>query len=197
MKVIGITGGVGAGKSTVLNILEQEYGAYILEADRTAHRLMEPGQPVYESIRKAFPGDILDTDGRICRERLGTLVFHDPEALSRLNGIVHPAVKDDILRAIEACRRQTTVPYFVIEAALLIEDGYAAVCDELWYVYAPEELRRERLMKNRGYTAKKCESIMKNQGSDSFYRRYCSHIIENGATLSDAKKQIEELLKNP
>lgn len=195
MRVIGITGGIGAGKSTVLSVLKNDYQAYILEADKAAHLLMEPGQPVYQKILTAFPEILPDVSGRIDRNHLSTLVFQQPDRLKQLNRIVHPAVKTYILDQISICRSEETVEYFVIEAALLIEDGYTAICDEIWYVYASDTLRTERLMQSRGYSREKCEQIMHNQASDSFYRSHCTHTIENQSSISDTKKQIQELLK--
>lgn len=197
MKIIGITGGIGAGKSTILSILKQEYQAHVLEADQAAHLLMQPGQSAYKRIVTAFTTDILDADGTIQRGKMAELVFQNPSKLEQLNQIVHPEVKRYIWGEIETCRSGGETQIFVIEAALLIEDGYTEICDELWYVYAPEELRIQRLMESRGYSREKCENIMKNQSSDGFYRRHCNRVIRNDASYKDIKKQVEELLKNP
>lgn len=195
MRIIGITGGIGAGKTTVLTLLEQVYHAYILEADQAAHQLMEPGQTAYQQITEVFPAYILDTEGRINRRKLGELVFRSPEWLERLNHIVHPEVKRYIQETISRCLLAGNVDYFVIEAALLIEDGYTSICDEIWYIYAPRELRIQRLMQDRGYSRERCEQVMENQAEDSFYRDHCSYVIENQGGVSDIKKQIQELLK--
>ena len=196
MRIIGITGGIGAGKSTVLTLLEQDYHAYILEADKVAHVLMEPGQPAFQQIVEVFSEQLLDAEGRIDRGRLGELVFRSPEWLERLNHIVHPEVKRYILEAISRCRQTGDVDYFVIEAALLIEDGYTAICDEIWYIHVPRELRLQRLMLGRGRSREHWERVMENQAADSFYRDHCSRVIENQGSISDIKKQIRELLKN-
>ncbi|MCM1494276.1 MAG: dephospho-CoA kinase [Bacteroides sp.] len=196
MKIIGITGGIGAGKSTVLSILKEDYQAYVLEADRVAHAVMEPGQRAYTRIVGAFTDAILDAEGRIHRGRLADVVFQNPDGLKQLNEIVHPEVKGWILDAIQSCRQAVAPPLFIIEAALLIEDGYEEICDELWYIYAPEEVRIRRLMKSRKYSREKCMAIMGNQSPDAFYRSHCTHIIENYHSLENTKKQLEELLKN-
>ena len=128
MRIIGITGGIGSGKSTVLNLLEENYSAYIVETDKLAHYLMEPGQTAYEKIVDAFGTDILAEDGKINRAILGNIVFQEEAALNTLNGIVHPAVKEYILHDIEQ-KKQEQVSIYVIESALLIEDGYKAICD--------------------------------------------------------------------
>lgn len=195
MKVIGITGGIGAGKSTILSILEEQYHAYVLEADQVAHNLMEPGQRAYQRIVEFFTEAVLDTNGSIHRGRLAEEVFQNPEGLTALNAIVHPEVKDFILKTIQKCRESGEVHIFVIEAALLIEDGYKEICDELWYIYAPEEVRVRRLMEARKYSLEKCESIIRNQAGDEFYRSHCTRLIENYHSLENTKKQLEELLK--
>lgn len=196
MKIIGVTGGIGAGKSTVLSILKQDYQGYVLEADRVAHSLMEPGQAAYRQIVSAFSASILDGQGKIQREKMAELVFRSPERLEQLNQIVHPEVKYFIQTAIQECRQAGTVSLFVIEAALLIEDGYQEICDELWYIYAPEAVRISRLMQERQYTREKCLAVMGNQASDEFYRSHCTRMIENYHSLENTKKQIEDLLKN-
>lgn len=196
MKIIGVTGGIGAGKSTVLSILQQEYHAYIVESDRVAHWLMEPGQPAYEQIIDAFPEEILDSEGKIHRGKLGSRVFQSPKQLRCLNGIVHPEVKRWILDSIASCREMGNINYFIVEAALLIEDGYTEICDELWYIDAPEELRIQRLMESRGYSRERCEHVIQNQSPAAFYREHCTHVIKNDGSLEQIKKQIEELLKN-
>lgn len=195
MKIIGITGGIGAGKSTVLSILKQEYDAHVIEADKVAHDLMKPEQPAYRRIVEAFSDAILDETGEIDRAKLSTMVFHKAERLEQLNNIVHPEVKDYIQAEILHYRQMGNTAYFVIEAALLIEDGYISICDELWYIYAPDELRIKRLMESRGYSREKCEAVMRNQSSDVFYRKNCDYFIENGNDLDNTKKQIDELLK--
>lgn len=195
MKIIGITGGIGAGKSTVLSILKQEYDAHVIEADKVAHDLMKPEQPAYRRIVEAFSDAILDETGEIDRAKLSTMVFHKAERLEQLNNIVHPEVKDYIQAEIRHHRQMGNTAYFVIEAALLIEDGYTSICDELWYIYASEELRITRLMESRGYSREKCEAVMHNQSTDAFYRKHCDYCIENGNDLDNTKKQIDELLK--
>ncbi len=195
MQIIGITGGIGAGKSTVLRILETEYNAFIVEADKLAHQLMEPGQNAYKRIVEAFGTDILDEDGKIFRPTLSAKVFSDEQKLNRLNGIVHPEVKQWIQAEIQRRENDGVTRYFVIEAALLIEDGYQSICDEIWYIYAPEEVRIQRLMESRGFSLEKCQSIIRNQSADAFYRENSTFVIENGAMIQDTQKQIEELLK--
>lgn len=194
MKIIGITGGIGTGKSTVLNFLKQEYNAYIVEADRLAHELMLPGEEAYRQITDIFGTAILSTDGTIDRNSLGTIVFGDAEALRKLNAVIHPAVKQYILQDIEARKKEGNVKYYVIEAALLIEDGYKTICDELWYIYTEREERIRRLIAGRGGSREKWENVIGNQSSDDYYRTNCDYVIDNGRGFEYTINIVKELL---
>lgn len=194
MKIIGITGGIGTGKSTVLNLLKQEYNAYIVEADRLAHELMRPGEAAYHQITDIFGTDILSTDGTIDRNRLGTIVFRDAEALRKLNAVIHPAVKQHILQDIEAKKKEGNAQYYVIEAALLIEDGYKTICDELWYIYTEREERIRRLIAGRGGSREKWEHVIGNQSSDDYYRMNCDYVVDNGRGFEYTINIVKELL---
>lgn len=193
MRIIGITGGIGTGKSTVLHLLKEEYNAYIVEADKLAHDLMEPGQTAYKRIVNAFGKDILCTDGRIDRKILGNIVFQNKNALDRLNGIVHPEVKEYILRDIKQ-KKKEDLSLYVIEAALLIEDGYRSVCDELWYIYVEKEERIRRLLCGRGGSREKWEQIINSQSTESYYRAHCDAVIDNGNNLKITADIVKELL---
>ncbi len=194
MRIIGITGGIGTGKSTILAILEKEYQAHIVETDKLAHKLMSPGEIAYNKIVEIFGTDILQDDKTIDRGKLGGIVFRDEEKLQQLNAIVHPAVKQYILRDIEEKRQNGQVSYYVIEAALLIEDGYKAICDEMWYIYTSQKLRVERLLKGRGGTEEKWLQVIRNQSSEEFYREHCDVMIDNGESVGKTAETIKELL---
>lgn len=194
MRIIGITGGIGTGKSTVLHLLEQEYQAYIVETDKLAHELMMPGNTTYKKIIEYFGTDILSEDGSIDRGKLGSIVFRDERELEELNHIVHPAVKQYILEDIRRKKAEGQVAIYVIEAALLIEDGYKEICDELWYIYVQKEERIRRLINGRGGTREKWESIIANQSSEEFYKKYCDTIVENGESVQKTADIIRDLL---
>lgn len=194
MRIIGITGGIGTGKSTVLHIMEQETGVYIVETDRLAHTLMEPGQKAYEKIVETFGTQILLEDRTIDRTGLGRVVFGDAGKLEQLNAIVHPAVKEYIIADIEAKRKSGVVDFYVIEAALLIEDGYKAICDELWYIYVDREERIRRLIAGRGGDRAKYESVMENQATEEYYIANCDVVIHNEESLEKTANIVKELL---
>lgn len=139
--ILGITGGVGSGKSTVLKYLEKKYYAFIIEADLVARYIMEPGHGVYEQVLEAFPEIKLDENGRIDRAHFAGIVFRDKEKLTLLNAIVHPGVKEEIKNLIAQVQEEDLKRMVVVEAALLIEDGYKEICDEIWYVFCEQEER--------------------------------------------------------
>lgn len=197
MKFIGITGGVGSGKSTILAYLRENYRVRTLIADEVAHEIMQPGYDCYVSLQKEFATEkIWLRSGKINRQRLADLIFSNDEKRRRLNEIVHPAVKEYILREVEKERRIGAVDYVVLEAALLIEDGYGGICDELWYVYVTEENRRQRLVEGRGYSPEKVESIFAAQLPEGEYRRYCQVIIDNNGPVSQVYLQLAQLLND-
>lgn len=194
MKIIGITGGIGSGKSTVLKLLKEEYNAYIVETDVLAHKLMQRGNKTYINIVNGFGETILDENKEIDRAVLGTLVFQHEEKLKLLNSIVHPDVKQYIRSDIDAKKQQGKVDLYIIEAALLIEDGYKEICDEIWYIYADEELRIKRLLNSRGGTRQKWLDVIRNQANDKYYRANCEHIVNNDEDFVKTSGIIKELL---
>ncbi len=193
MIVLGITGGVGSGKSRVLYDLEKNHGAYIVEADKLAHELMEPGKIIYNQIIECFGNEILSSEAPypIDRGKLGEIVFNDKNKLDKLNGISHPLVKEAIKKAIEEARREEKIKLFVIEAALLIQDGYSEICDEIWYVWVDAEERIKRLMKQRGYTREKCISMFNSQESDEYYKKYATFTINNQFDYENTSKLLK------
>jgi len=194
MKIIGITGGIGTGKSTVLNILKSEYNAYVVETDRLAHQLMEKDMPAYCKIIELFGDDILDSNNEIDRSKLGPIVFSNPDKLQQLNEIVHPAVKNYIIEDIANKKKESTISYYVIEAALLLEDGYKEICDEIWGIHVTLETRIQRLIEGRGGNREKWETVIMNQSSEEYYRENCDAIIENNGDPKETKEQLVILL---
>ena len=194
MKIIGITGGVGSGKSEVLNYLGQTYDACVIQADQVGYHLMQPGKSCYRPIVKLFGQQITTETGELDRKRIADLVFRDEKKLEELNHIVHPAVKQYIRHEIEQEREQGTSFVFV-EAALLIEDKYDEICDELWYIYTDEEIRKDRLKHSRGYSEEKIRDIMGNQLSDEEFSLHCAFEVDNSGSFEETKKQIDQRMK--
>ncbi len=194
MRVIGVTGGVGAGKSTVLSYLKERYGAKLILADEVGHQVMEPGTEAYRQVLERFGKEILDPGGRIDRKILGNLVFSDEGKRLTLNVIIHPAVKIRILEELEAARRQKE-KYAVVEAALFLEENYDRFCDDTWYIFAEERIRRERLKKSRGYTDERVSQIMARQRSHEEFLARCQYMIDNSGTPEETACQIDRRLR--
>lgn len=193
MKIIGVTGGVGAGKSTVLDILKREYGAKILMADDIGKELMEPGAACFGQVVDIFGKEITDETGRLDRKKIAGEVFRDKAALDRLNAIIHPAVRKEIEDRLNQFR-EAGARLCVIEAAILLEAGYGELCDEIWYIHADAEKRIERLMAARGYTRKKCLEIMNNQLPEETFKRSASVVISNDGSREETKEQIASFI---
>lgn len=193
MKVIGITGGVGSGKSAVLTYLNTKYGAVICQLDDVAKKLQNKGTRCYQSIIEAFGEQILAPSGELDRKVLGKIVFQNEEQLQKLNAIVHPEVKRVVQEEISK-REEELNPLFVIEAALLPTAGYEKICDEMWYIYTEESVRRERLKCSRGYTEEEITNMMRSQPEEFVFRQLCDVVLDNSGSFEETKKQIGELL---
>lgn len=196
IKVLGITGGVGAGKSTILQYLKNKYNVRVIQLDQAAHLLMEPGQPCYEKIVERFGRRILAPDETIDRKQLYQETFPDRQKVEELNKIVHPLVKEYVWEQIQMEAEAGRISFLVIEAALLLEDHYEEICDMIWYVYVDSEVRIRRLEKSRGYTPEKTSQILKNQKSDEEFRHCCQFVIDNSSDLiENTYEQIDKGLK--
>ena len=194
MKVIGITGGVGAGKSEILSYLKEHCNCRILMADRLAEELEQPGQDCYAQLLALLGREILQEDGRIDRKKMAARVFADKSLLEAVNAMIHPAVKQAILQIIRDEKEAARRDYLFIEAALLIEDGYAEIVDELWYIHTEEKVRRQRLKDSRGYTDEKIDSILREQLSEEEFYGHCHYVIENSGSLERVYEQLDKKL---
>lgn len=192
--IIGLTGGVGSGKSTVLTILQDKYKAHIIEADKIAHTLITPGHNCYDVIVKEFGAKILSEDKTIDRKVLGSIVFKDKDKLEILNQIIHPAVKTEIKIKIKLIQDNDPKAIIVIEAALLIEAGYRDVCDSFWYISTEYPIRKQRLMESRGYTEEKIKGIIDNQLSDDEFKQMCDYVIDNSNSMEETLLQVEKIM---
>lgn len=190
MKVIGITGGVGAGKSTVVGILRKYYRTEYLHCDVIAHQVMEPEGGAYPKLVRVFGEAILSEDKTVNRNKLYEEAFVKADRVEELNACVHPQVRIAVEERLKNLVEGAFDGLVLIEAALLIEAGYKEICDELWYVYAPEEVRRFRLKQNRGYTDEKVDSIMEEQASEELFFRECDFVIYNDSEQEDCEAHI-------
>ena len=195
MKVYGITGGAGTGKSEVIKMLQQNFGGCVIMSDEVARELMQKGNISYQLIVEYFGRDILMDDGEIDRKKLADHVFNNKEALEKLNSMTHPYVKDEIRKLIAEAEASGECRFVALESAILLECGYEDICDEFWYVYTKPEIRRQRMKETRKYSDEKVDSVMRNQQPDEVFFEQCSFVIKNNTTLSDVYAQLKEKLE--
>lgn len=196
MKVIGITGGVGSGKSALLHAIAKEYKCRMFFADDIANFLKEPGQSCYAPLVTLLGKAILDEAGFIDRKKMSDVIFNNAALLKIVNDIVHPAVKAYIRKSIGEEREKKQVDVVFVEAALFIEAGYKDMVDSLWYIYAHEDVRIPRLQNGRGYTLEKIHSIMDKQLQEETFRAACDVVIDNSGSLEDTMIQVRAELIN-
>ena len=195
LTVIGLTGGIGTGKSTVLDIIRDGYNAYCVDADKIAADLEKKGQHVFDCIVEHFGIEILGEDGEIDRDSLRRVVMNDPGALGWLNELIHPEVKRFILADIDKVREEGHFTYYVIEAALLIQDGYKEICDYMLNVSTARDVRIERIMASRGYDHDKALSFINNQPDEEFYRDNSDITIDNSNGREDITREVAGVFK--
>ncbi|HEU4326963.1 MAG TPA: dephospho-CoA kinase [Roseiflexaceae bacterium] len=192
--LIGLTGNIACGKSTVLALLAQR-GAAVIDADRVTHELQQPGQPVYTRIVETFGSEILVApNGPIDRRRLGAIVFTDPARLRQLEQIVHPAVRATITAWLE--QQAAAVPpgarqVAVIDAIKLLEAGWKQVCDAIWVVTCPPEQQEARLVATRGMTPEEARTRIAAQPPQAEKVTLADVVIDNGGTLEQTHAQVE------
>lgn len=195
MKFIGITGGVGAGKSEILKYIRDNYKCEIYLADEVAHEVKKKGNECYNRLVELLGVDCLEESGEIDKQKMAIKIFEDASILTRVNEIIHPAVKDYLLNAYNEAQNKGDVDLFFVEAALLIETGYKALVDEMWYIYADEATRRKRLKASRGYSDERIEGIIGKQLSEEQFRANCDFVLDNSKDLDYTFKQIREKLE--
>ena len=192
--VIGVIGGIGAGKSTVLGILERDYHAAVYRLDEIAKAMYQSGTEVYAKLVRRFGGEILDEGQQIDLKKLSDLLYRNAEARKVVDAIVHPAVWKKVREIIRDARRNGE--RVCIEAALPTTD-FAAQCDEVWFVYTEQEVRIVRLMQDRGYSRKKAETMIRAQIEDEDYAAFATFVINNSnskeETLNEIYKHCERL----
>ena len=191
MKVIGLTGGIGSGKSTVSRYLA-ELGAVILDSDKVGHEAFKPDTEAWNEVIAAFSREILTPNGEIDRKKLGELVFNRPELLARLNQIMHPRMYDIAKARIEEYRRQGAT-VVVLEAALLIEAGWTSLVDEVWVAVSSEETVLKRLTEHRGLEKEQTLARIRSQLSSEERVKHADTVISNDGNLDEMKARVKEL----
>ena len=191
MKVVGLTGGIGSGKSTMARFLA-ELGAVVVDADKVGHEAFKAGTGLWQQVTAAFGKQILAPDGDIDREKLGKVVFDSPEALERLNRIMHPAMSDIIKAQVEEYRRQGA-GVVVIEAPLLVEAGWTSLADEVWVTTATEAAVLKRLRERAGMSEQESLARIRSQLPSEERLKHADVIIDTDCELSELKARVKEL----
>lgn len=189
MKTIGVTGGIGSGKSTVSKILS-DMGAAVIDADAIYRSITEKGHEVYREIVNYFGDEILDNNGELDRKRLAAIVFQDEEELNTLNSITHKHIARIIIEKLNELKNGEK--NVVIDAAIPIEHGFLDVADQVWVVLADKENRIKRVMKRNGLTREQVLERMKAQPDDDYYCSIADVIILNDGSFEDLKTEVEE-----
>jgi dephospho-CoA kinase len=192
MKVIGLTGGTGSGKSIVSAFLEQN-GAYIIDADEIAHGIIERGKPAYEELTNYFGGAILDQDRNILRKKLGSIVFTNKEKLDFLNRCTHKYISQEIDKQIAERKKKQKDTCIVLDAPLLLEAKLENRCNEIWVVFAEEEVRARRIMERDNITYQEAKNRIGCQKNWDFYRQKANLILDNSKDLQHLKRQLEAI----
>lgn len=192
MRIIGLTGGIASGKSTVAAILAK-HGAYIIDADKIGHKIYYKGGPAWRGVIDAFGDEILDNGGNIDRAKLGQIVFSDNKKLQQLNAIVHPLMRREIqLQLKDADNRGFAIA--VIDAAVLIESGWYTLADEIWLVVADNELRLQRLMQRNGFSRQQAWQRIESQMPDDEKAKYADVIIDNNGDMEELENKVIKAL---
>ncbi len=192
MLTIGLTGGIGSGKSTVAKMLA-ELGAPSFDADKVGHEIYLPGTPAYHDVIAAFGNGIVATDGTIDRKKLGPIVFADPAQLKRLEAIVHPRMFERMGQMVADMRAEGVKAPIVIEAAILIEARWQPLFNEIWLVVAPREKVVQRVEAERGLKPEQTEARIKAQLSDEERRKHATLAIDNSGTIEELRVKVAGL----
>jgi dephospho-CoA kinase len=192
VKTIGLTGGIGSGKSTAARLLA-ELGADVIDADRVGHEVYLAGTQGWQRIVDCFGRSVVGADGEIDRKRLGAIVFADPKRLTELNSIVHPLIREEVRRRIAERRAAQSTAPVVVEAAVLIEAKWFTLVDEVWLVVADRESIYQRIAAQRGLDRSAIEARIGSQLDDDERRRHAQVVIDNSGSEGDLRAALTRL----
>ena len=196
MKLIGLTGGTGSGKSLVSEMLAKK-GALILDADVLARKVVEKGEKAYFEIMEHFGKGVFDENGDLIRKKLGDIVFNDPAELEFLNKCTHKYIAELTRKSLEEAMKSPEKYRFVVfDAPQLIESGMDSICDEVWVVTADEDIRIKRVMERDGITFSQAKSRIDSQLKFEVFKEKADRIIFNNGSLEELAKQVEEILED-
>lgn len=190
--IIGLTGSIASGKSTVSSMLKRR-GYPIVDADEIARLVVEPGTAVMEKIQQEFGQEMLREDGSLNREKLGTLIFGNEEERNKLNAIIHPAIRAEMLHQKEThlTHEENTV---VMDIPLLFESKLQSFVDKIIVVYVTPAIQKERLMNRNKFTEKEAQERIDTQLSMDFKASKADAVIDNNGTIKETEKQLESIL---
>lgn len=193
--IIGITGSIASGKSTVCNYLEQRYGVRRLDADRTGHEVIQR-QDIVKELTNAFGKAILDNAGRTDRKALGSIVFADPEKLKLLNAITHPVICQEIEGELRRFRQNPgSAPFFMLEAIELLRTPLKAMTDEIWVIWAKDEVRIQRVMKRQNLSRAEAVNRVESQWKQENYMKAADELIDGGGTTEELYAALDRMLE--
>ena len=188
-KIIGLTGGIACGKSTVSSYIRKK-GFPVIDADQIARKVVEPGSVGLAQIRETFGTIYIRPDGALNREMLGKKVFAEPEALKKLNSITGPLILEELKKELN-----TTAPVIFLDAALLLEEEqYRNLVDEVWVVSLKPETQLERLINRNGYGFRQAKNRIASQMRDSERVKQADAVIDNNGTMEETLRQVDALL---
>jgi dephospho-CoA kinase len=191
MFIIGLTGGIGSGKTTVCDMIRAK-GAAVVHADLVGHEVYRRGTAVWDEVVTAFGRDVLTSDGEIDRRKLGAIVFADPEARRRLNAITHPPMRRLMAARLDELRRQGE-RVAVLEAALLIEADWVDLTDEVWLTLAPPAVAAQRLMERSGLSREEAKARIASQLSNEERLEHADVVIDTDCSLAEVGRRVDEL----
>ena len=193
MEIIGLTGGIGTGKSTVSNFLREQNFA-IVDADRISREVVEPGKPLLKELEEAFGSEIINEDGSLNRKGLAAIVFNDVEQRKLMDSIMHKEILAEMRSCMENYQEQGVHQGIIIDAPLLFEIGLEKWCGQVWLVTADMDIRIQRVCARDNAVPAEVEARIRNQMSDDEKRKLSDEILDNSGTLEDLHKQIRDLL---
>jgi dephospho-CoA kinase len=191
MIVIGLTGGIGTGKSEVARIF-QELGAVLINADQIGHQAYNPHSEIWQEVVKAFGEEILQPSGEIDRKKLGSIVFADPDQLTRLNQIMHPRMARMVARQVQELGEQGA-DVVVVEAALLFEAGWDSLVGEVWSTESPEDLVIKRLQSRSGLSQEEAKKRIDSQMSAEERKSRSQVVVDNSGDLVDLERVVRSI----
>lgn len=192
--IIGLTGGIACGKSTVANILRQK-GILVIDADEISREITKKGKPAWQEIKEEFGEEVIGPDGEILRKKLAQIVFNNPTKLAALNQITHPRITKQLTEILAEIKAKKSQRIIVIEVPLLFECGLQDIFDEVWVVKAPQSVMIERLIKRDSLSKEDALKRISSQMPLTQKAQLADRVIENSGSVNDLKKQIEDILK--